>query len=248
MWVLREKSALAQLHKRAFYWENQSGSPELGPLPRKHSLEGVSPYPCALAERSQYYHCTALTLSPPQPPPTPLLFLLLSSLLCSPRSSFLLLVLLLLLVPRCSLHAPQLNRLQSGGCDLRRNVISSPAVGCAPPQISCDSFPLHCLPAWRRRPPHSNYIQICSIWSDHKSMRGFFKLVRCAVYNVHCYSTEDWFENEDQLEKVIMDVEMFMTRNKQGLALKYRKSPPFKFHLWLKWHFLLHTYWGWSHE
>lgn len=73
-------------------------------------------------------------------------------------------------------------------------------------------------------------------------MRSFFKLVRCAVYKVHCYSTEDWFENEDQMEKVIMDVEMFMTRNKQGLALKYRKSPLFKFHLWLKWHFLLRTY------
>lgn len=59
-----------------FYWANQSGSPGLGPLPRKHSLEGVSPYPCALAERSQYYHCTVLTLSPPLSfplPPTPAL-------------------------------------------------------------------------------------------------------------------------------------------------------------------------------
>ncbi len=30
------------------------------------------------------------------------------------------------------LHTLQLNRLPSGGCDLRRNVISSPAIGCAP--------------------------------------------------------------------------------------------------------------------
>lgn len=60
-----EKSAMAQLHKWAFYWANQSGSPRFGPLPRKHSLEGVSPYPCAWAERSQYYHYPALTLSPP---------------------------------------------------------------------------------------------------------------------------------------------------------------------------------------
>lgn len=63
--LVGEKSASAQLHKRAIYWESQSGSPGSGPLPRKHSLEGVSPYPCAPAERSQYYHCTALTLSPP---------------------------------------------------------------------------------------------------------------------------------------------------------------------------------------
>lgn len=57
-------------------------------------------------------------------------------------------------------------------------------------------------------------------------MHSFFKLVRYAVYNVYCYSSEDWFGNEDQMEKVIMDVEMFMTRNKQGLALKYHKSLP----------------------
>ncbi len=57
-------------------------------------------------------------------------------------------------------------------------------------------------------------------------MRSFLKLVRRAVHNVYCYSSEDWSENEDQMEKVIMDVEMFMTRNKQGLALKYHKSLP----------------------
>lgn len=42
--------------------------------------------------------------------------------------------------------------------------------------------------------------------------------------DVYCYSSEDWFKNEDQMEKVILDVEMFMTRNKQELALKYHKS------------------------
>lgn len=69
-----EKSALARQHKRAFDWPNQSGSSGLGPLPRKHSLEGVSPYPCALAERSQYYQRAAFALSPPlssPPPPSP---------------------------------------------------------------------------------------------------------------------------------------------------------------------------------
>lgn len=45
-----------------------------------------------------------------------------------------------------------------------------------------------------------------------------------AGYNAYCYSSVDWLENEDQMEKVIMDVEMFMTRNKQELALKYHKS------------------------
>ena len=166
----------------------------------------------------------------------PLFFLLLSSLPCSPLSyhhgsSFLLLAVSFSsspppLVLCYSSHALQLNRLPSGGCDLRRNVISSPAIGSAPPQISCDSFLLHCLPAWRRRPPYFNYIQICSICSDHKSMRSFLKLLGCVVYNVYCYSSEDWSENEDQMETVIIDVEMFMTRNKQGLALEYHKSLP----------------------
>lgn len=55
-------------------------------------------------------------------------------------------------------------------------------------------------------------------------MLSFFRLIRYAVYNVYCYSSEDWFANEDQMEGVIVDVEMFMTRNKQGLALKYHKS------------------------
>lgn len=68
-----EKSALARLHKQAFDWANQSGSSSLGPLPRKHSSEGVSPYPCALAERSQYYQCATFTQSPPLSPlPLPL--------------------------------------------------------------------------------------------------------------------------------------------------------------------------------
>lgn len=51
-------------------------------------------------------------------------------------------------------------------------------------------------------------------------MHSFFKLIRYAVYNVYCYSSEDWFENEDQMDTVIMDVKMFMTRNKQGACFK----------------------------
>lgn len=39
-------------------------------------------------------------------------------------------------------------------------------------------------------------------------------------YNVYCYSSEDGLENEGQMEKVIMDAEMFMTRNKQERALE----------------------------
>lgn len=73
----------------------------------------------------------------------PLLFLLLSSLPCSPPlyyhgSSFLLPAMFFpssppLPLKLCySLHALQHNRLPSGGCDLRRNVISSPAIGSAP--------------------------------------------------------------------------------------------------------------------
>lgn len=57
-------------------------------------------------------------------------------------------------------------------------------------------------------------------------MHSFLRLILYAVYNACCYSSEDWFENEEQMEKVIMDVEMFMTRNKQRLALKYHKSKP----------------------
>lgn len=35
------------------------------------------------------------------------------------------------------------------------------------------------------------------------------------------FSSEDWFENEDQMAKVIIDAEMFMSGNKQMLALEY---------------------------
>lgn len=95
-WAGWEKSALARLHKPAFDWANQPGSPGLGPLPRKHSSEGVSPYPRALAERSQYYHCTALTLSPPLssslPPPHTLSFPPLRFLFSPPSSALLLLL------------------------------------------------------------------------------------------------------------------------------------------------------------
>lgn len=126
-WAGWEKSALARLHKPAFDWANQPGSPGLGPLPRKHSSEGVSPYPRALAERSQYYHCTALTLSPPLssslPPPHTLSF---------PRYGFSFLLLLQLSSSSCALlPLSRPNRLASGDCDLRRNVTLSPTIGCA---------------------------------------------------------------------------------------------------------------------
>lgn len=124
-----------------------------------------------------------------------------------------------------SLHTLQLNRLPSESCDLRRHVIVPPHWLYAP-QISCDSFLLHCLPAWRRKQSYCNHIQICSIWNGHSSVPSFFRLIYFVVYNVCCYSSEYWFENEDQMEKVIMDTEMFMTRNKQELALKYHKSQP----------------------
>lgn len=52
------------------------------------------------------------------------------------------------------------------------------------------------------------------------------------IYNVYCYSSEDRFENEDQMETVIKDVEMFMTRNKQGLALNFTNLSRSGF--WLK--------------
>lgn len=81
-----KKQTLAQPHKRAFFWANQSDSPRAGPLPRKHSLEGGSPYLCTLTERNQYYHSHSLALSSP-----PLLF----SLSCSDFHH----------------HTPQLNRL-----------------------------------------------------------------------------------------------------------------------------------------
>lgn len=57
----------------------------------------------------------------------PLLFLLLS---CSPLPPSPLPPPPLMLC--YSLHTLQLNRLPSAGCDLRRNVISSPAIGCVP--------------------------------------------------------------------------------------------------------------------
>lgn len=83
-------------------------------------------------------------------------------------------------------------------------------------QISSDSFLLHCLPAWRQRQLYINDIQICAIWADHRSVLSFFNLLWYVVYNVYCYSSKDWFENEKQMEKVIIDVEMFTTRNKQS--------------------------------
>lgn len=224
---------MAQLHKWAFYWANQSGSPRFGLLPRKHSLEGVSPYPCAWTERSQYYHYPALTLSPPLS--FFLCFLLMLFLVSSSwsrstllPSSFLFFAFSTSPSPRMicySLHTLQLNRLPSESCDLRRHVIVPPHWLYAP-QISCDSFLLHCLPAWRRKQSYCNHIQICSIWNGHSSVPSFFRLIYFVVYNVCCYSSEYWFENEDQMEKVIMDTEMFMTRNKQELALKYHKSQP----------------------
>lgn len=135
-----EKSAMAQLHKWAFYWANQSGSPRFGLLPRKHSLEGVSPYPCAWTERSQYYHYPALTLSPPLS--FFLCFLLMLFLVSSSwsrstllPSSFLFFAFSTSPSPRMicySLHTLQLNRLPSESCDLRRHVISSPLIGCMP--------------------------------------------------------------------------------------------------------------------
>lgn len=63
-----------------------------------------------------------------------------------------------------------------------------------------------------------NYIQI---WSNHKSTLGFFQSLRSAVYDVYCFSSKDWFENEDQMANVIIDAEMFTIGNKQMLALKY---------------------------
>lgn len=62
------------------------------------------------------------------------------------------------------------------------------------------------------------------------STLGLLKLLRPVVYNVYCYSSEDWLEDEDQMEKVISDVEMFTTGNKQRLTLKYHKTLPSNFH------------------
>lgn len=232
-----EKSAMAQLHKWAFYWANQSGSPRFGLLPRKHSLEGVSPYPCAWTERSQYYHYPALTLSPPLS--FFLCFLLMLFLVSSSWSrSTLLPSSSLFFALACILHfsLPSHDLLLFTHSPAKqiaiRKLWSEETCHIVPPhwlyapQISCDSFLLHCLPAWRRKQSYCNHIQICSIWNGHSSVPSFFRLIYFVVYNVCCYSSEYWFENEDQMEKVIMDTEMFMTRNKQELALKYHKSQP----------------------
>lgn len=41
-----------------------------------------------------------------------------------------------------------------------------------------------------------------------------------AVCNVHRHGGEDWLGNEEQMEKIIVDVEMFMTGNKHRLVSK----------------------------
>lgn len=107
---------------------------------------------------------------------------------------------------------------------MRRNVMSSPAIGRASlKSVVTVSYYIVYLPKGRGSRTLTVF-KSPSIWRYRKSMHSFFRLIRYAVYNVYCYSSEDWFENEDQMEKVIVDVEMFMTRNKQGLALKYHKS------------------------
>lgn len=211
-----EKSALARQHKRAFDWANQSGSSRLGPLPRKHSSEGVSPYPCALAERSQYYQCATFTLSPPlssPPPPPPPSPLVRARSLCPPPSN----------PPhRRPTTSPDL----CAPCALSVLTDShqEAAIGglmsyhlcywlCSA-QISSDSLPLRCLPARRRRQPLANHITIFKCvqsGGDRKSALSSLKLRSPVVYNVYCYSSADWSEDEEQMGKVVVDAEMFMT-------------------------------------
>lgn len=131
------------------------------------------------------------------------------------RSLFLLLpALLLLLLCSAALPASQIaiRRLQAA----EKSCVSFCYWLCAT-RISCDRFLLDCLPAWKQRQAFVNYIQV---WSNLNSAVSFLQLLHSAVFNVYCYCSE----NEEHMEKVITDVEMFMTRNKRVLALKYHEK------------------------
>lgn len=232
LWELQRagwgKSALAQLHKRAFYCANQSGSPRLGPLPRKHSLEGVSPYPCALAERRQYYHCTALTLSPLLSlllPPAPALSTpVVPAIHRQHHHSFFFSSRLSSKVPLMlcySVHTLQPSRLPSGGCDLQRNVIMSPVIGCVPlKSVMTVSYYIVYL-------PEGSGSQNLTIFKSSRSGattspciaplgRYVTRFVMSTVIPARIAP-----RTRSRWRKLSWDVEMFMTRHKQGPALKH---------------------------
>lgn len=159
-------SALAQLHKWAFYWTNPSNSPGLGTLPRKHSLDRISPY--------TGWKGPVLSL---------------------PSASLLLLVLLtapwfvrVFLVPSCLFSAVLLFFAWSATPCTPSNVVisglwsvtSSHAIGCVLlKSVVTVSYYVVYLPE-----RGSSRIQIFSIWSHHKSTYSFFRPIRRAVYNV----------------------------------------------------------------
>ena len=107
---------------------------------------------------------------------------------------------------------------------MRRNVMSSPAIGCASHKsVVTVSYYIVYLPKGGGSRTLTVFKSARSGATTSQRIASL-GLIRGAVSNVYCYSSEDRSENEDQMEKVIVDVEMFMTRNKQALALKYRKS------------------------
>lgn len=196
--------------------------PGLGPLPRKHSLVAVSPYSCAPAERRPFYQRV-------QQPLCDLLFLSLCPLLCSfsschlcpppaPQPCF---SLILTVFPPPGLYA-LLNftdwhqevviyeqKCHVVSCRLRRV-----------PQITCDSFLLHCLLACGQKPFDLDRVQSAGSGDTGGPGTAASLSISYAVCNVHRHGGEDWLGNEEQMEKIIVDVEMFMTGNKHRLVSK----------------------------
>lgn len=159
-----------QLHKWAIYWTNPSNSLGLGPLPRKHSLDRISPYPRLhmQTERGQYYHCPTLTLVHPlyflsparSPPSTSTLFFKFH--LCS--SVLLLAVFFFEVLLFFAWSAAPCTPSNVTDCYQRAVIwayMSHHAIGCVPlKSVVTVSYYIVYLPE-----RGSSHIQICSIWS-----------------------------------------------------------------------------------
>lgn len=191
-----------------FYWATRSGRPALGPLPRKHSCEGVSPYPARWLKGA--------SIITAQHSPRRLPFLLLFLLLPSPPCP--------VLAPAralssssCALPLLRPHRLASGGEKWPS------AAGRVPPKsVVTDSYYI----VYLRESGGRRTLTIFKSGATASPHEGFSERLRSAVYHVYCFSSEDCFENEDQMAKVIIDAEMFMSGNKQNARFKISKSLP----------------------
>lgn len=153
-----------------------------------------------------------------------------------------------------SLHTLQLNRLASGGCDLRRNVISSPAIGCAPlKSVVTVSYYIVYLPE-----------------GGGSRTLTIFKSARSGATTSLCIASLSWYVMRFIMSTVILVRIGLRMRTRwtqlswmlrclwqginRGLALKYHKSkslPSTSISGWNDVHFSFYKFcleWSWSHE